>query len=69
MMACHETVVGKELPCVGWLVHQAGVGNNLGLRMAIFSGQVDMNVRTVGPQHTRFEDTLPKSKPRRRKRS
>jgi hypothetical protein len=67
MMACHETVVGKELPCVGWLVHQIGIGQNLGLRLAALNGQVDMNVRTVGPQHERFEDTLPKKKRRKKK--
>lgn len=71
MMACHETVRGKEKPCVGWLVHQAGVGNNIGLRLAVFSGQIDMNIRTVGEQHERFEDTLPKRrvKARRSKRA
>lgn len=30
MMACHETPVGAEKPCVGWLVHQLGPGNNIG---------------------------------------
>lgn len=59
MMACHEYPKGKEKPCVGWLVHQIGPGNNLGLRMRAMAGQVDMNVRTVGEQHACFEDTLP----------
>lgn len=61
MMACHESVIGRELPCVGWLVHQLNEGNNLTLRLAVIHGQIDANVRTVGPQHTRFEDTLPKA--------
>lgn len=69
MMACHETSVGAEKPCVGWLVHQLGVGNNIGLRLAIIRGRVDANVRTVGPQHERFESTLPKADGPRRKRS
>jgi hypothetical protein len=60
MMACHETPSGEELPCVGWLVHQLGPGNNLALRMAAMAGRVDANVQTIGPQHERFEDTLPK---------
>jgi uncharacterized protein DUF6283 len=60
LMACHETMPGKELACVGWLEHQLGPGNNLGLRMAVITGRVDGNIRTVGPQHERFEDTLPK---------
>lgn len=60
IMACHETGGrGKDLPCVGWLVHQLGPGNNLGLRLAATYGRVDTNVETVGPQHERFEDTLP----------
>ncbi len=65
-MACHESLVGKELACVGWLVHQLNEGNNIGLRMAVMDGVVDANVRTVGPQHKRFEDTLPKKKKKRK---
>jgi len=59
MMACHETSPGAELPCVGWLVHQLGPGNNIALRVATLMGRIDPNVQTVGPQHERFEDTLP----------
>lgn len=59
MMACHETHPGRELPCVGWLVHQLGPGNNIALRMAVLRGVVDARVVAVGPQHERFEDTLP----------
>ncbi len=62
MMACHETPVGAELPCVGWLEHQLGAGNNLALRFAVRLGHVDANVETVGPQHERFEDTLPRKR-------
>lgn len=60
LMACHETPRDRELPCVGWLVHQLGPGNNIGLRLMVSAGKIDANVRTVGPQHTCFEDTLPK---------
>jgi len=59
MMACHETTSEKELPCVGWLEHQLGAGNNLGLRLAVMHGHVDANIETVGEQHDCFEDTLP----------
>lgn len=59
IMACHETPSGAELPCVGWLANQLGPGNNLSLRLAVMLGQIDGNVETVGPQHDRFEDTLP----------
>jgi hypothetical protein len=59
VMACHETAHGKELPCVGWLVHQLGPGNNLALRLRVIRGLLDADVVTVGPQHKCFEDTLP----------
>lgn len=59
VMACHETPPGKELACVGWLVNQLGPGNNIALRLVVMTGQIDGNVKTVGPQHERFEDTLP----------
>jgi hypothetical protein len=58
MMACHETPIGAELPCVGWLVNQLGEGNNIMLRLAVLRGHVDANVEAVGPQHESFEDTL-----------
>lgn len=59
MMACHETTGGNELPCVGWLAHQLGPGNNLGLRLAVITGKVSGAFDLVGEQHERFEDTLP----------
>lgn len=59
MMACHESYRTKERPCVGWLVNQLGPGNNIPLRLAVMTGAINGNVRTVGPQHERFEDTLP----------
>ncbi len=59
MMACHETEPGKELFCIGWFDHQINEGNNIGLRMACAAGRIDYDVETVGPQHQRFEDTLP----------
>lgn len=59
VMGCHETPNGRELPCVGWLVNQLGPGNNLTLRLRAMQGAIDANVRTVGEQHERFEDTLP----------
>lgn len=60
MMACHETAGGSELPCVGWLAHQLGPGNNIALRLKVHARIVDGNVETVGPQHGSFEETLPR---------
>jgi hypothetical protein len=61
MMACHESKVGKELPCVGWLAHQLGPGNNLMLRMSAMRDRSLTDFELVGEQHERFEDTLPRS--------
>lgn len=59
MMACHETMPGKELPCVGWLAHQLGPGNNIALRLAVYRDPKLGEFELVGEQHERFEDTLP----------
>lgn len=58
LMACHESPVGKEKPCVGWMAHQLGPGNNIALRYAVIRGQIDADFELVGEQHTRFEDTI-----------
>jgi hypothetical protein len=60
IMACHETV---DTPCAGWLANQLGPGHNLGIRMAVAAGEVDCDFELDGPQHERFEDTLPRSDP------
>lgn len=69
VMACHESTPGAERECVGWVMHQLGPGNNLALRVLATDGRYK-DFRTVGPQHERFEDTLPASRkpPRRRAR-
>ncbi len=61
-MACHESHAGREKPCVGWLHQQLGVGNNIGLRLAVFSGRISADYETVGEQHERIEDTLPQER-------
>lgn len=58
VMACHETKRGAERPCVGWVVHQLNEGGNIALRILALDGRFK-DYRTVGPQHSRFEDTLP----------
>jgi hypothetical protein len=59
IMACHETPVGQELPCVGWLAHQLGPGNNLTLRLAVIRGRIATDFELDGDQHPSFEETLP----------
>lgn len=61
MMACHESKVGKEIVCVGWLDQQLGPGNNIPLRLAAIEGRLP-KYELIGEQHDRFEDTLPKGR-------
>jgi hypothetical protein len=65
LMACHESTVGRDRPCVGWLANQLGPGNNIALRLAVRAGRVDANFELDGAQHAHFEDTLPKRGARR----
>jgi hypothetical protein len=57
IMACHEA---HEDPCLGWLMHQIGPGNNVPLRLKYFACENLGEVKLIGPQHENFEDTLPK---------
>jgi hypothetical protein len=58
-MACHESVVGDEAHCVGWLMNQLGPGNNIGLRLRMMTCTNARDIKLVGEQHEHFEDTLP----------
>ncbi len=55
-MACHET---GNTHCIGWLVNQAGPGNNIRLRIQLLDCTNRDQVRTIGEQHETFEDTVP----------
>jgi hypothetical protein len=57
VMACHESEVGEESPCVGWLYNQLGNGNNIALRMQALDGRY-ADLKINGEQHETFEDTL-----------
>lgn len=66
LMACHETPVDRERPCVGWLANQLGPGNNIALRLWYTSESrlgITRRFETVGEQHACFEDTQPASEP------
>ena len=56
MMACHET---HDSPCLGWLAHQLGPGNNIVLRIHTANSRVCTDFELVGEQHASFEATLP----------
>lgn len=56
VMACHET---EDAHCVGWLMNQLGPGNNIAMRFAMLDCENSRDIKLVGEQHERFEDTLP----------
>ncbi len=58
IMVCHYSRPDDEFPCAGWLAHQLGPGNNLGVRLAVLRGHLPVP-QADGPQHESFEDTLP----------
>lgn len=63
MMACHEHPPGEEAPCIGWVFHQLGPGNNIPLRLMALEGHFDhVEWPDHETQHERFEDTLPRNK-------
>jgi hypothetical protein len=56
-MACHESEVGEEFSCIGWVHNQLGRGNNIALRLLALDGRFK-DIKVVGEQHETFEDTL-----------
>lgn len=60
VFGCHEHPVGDEAHCIGWLMNQIGPGNNIALRMQMLDCENIDRVSLDGPQHERFEDTLPR---------
>jgi hypothetical protein len=58
-MACHESKPEEEMHCIGWLVNQLGPGNNIPLRMRMLGCTNRKEIRTIGKQHRKFENTLP----------
>lgn len=57
-MACHHSNTGDEHHCVGWLYNQLGVGNNIALRMHMRNCENLKNLKVIGKQHERFQQTL-----------
>jgi hypothetical protein len=58
-MACHHSSGSDQMYCVGWLVNQLGVGNNIALRLSMRKYENAGDIHVYGKQHERFEDTLP----------
>ncbi len=59
VMACHHSDGRDEMYCVGWLNHQLGIGNNIGLRLKMLKCENVGEIKVYGEQHKKFEDTLP----------
>lgn len=59
VMSCHELEGVEGDYCVGWLIHQLTVGNDIGLRLKMRDYDLS-DVELIGEQHGTFEDTLPK---------
>lgn len=59
MMACHESAMGAEVPCVGWIANQLGPGNNLALRLRACRDKSLLDFELDGEQHEHFDQTLP----------
>jgi hypothetical protein len=57
IMACHEM---HDAHCLGWLMQQIGPGNNLQLRFSVRECDNFGDIKLIGEQHERFEDTLHK---------
>lgn len=62
VMECHYSIGDEEEYCVGWLVNQLGVGNNIGLRLLMRGCENAKDIEVFGEQHEIFEETLPENK-------
>jgi hypothetical protein len=54
VMECHNGKRGANRPCAGWLHHQLGVGNNLGVRLAVITERMP-TPKVFGEQHEDLE--------------
>jgi len=57
VMKCHNGRDNVDVACAGWLHHQIGVGNNLGVRFAVILGKLPVP-KVIGDQHEDL-DALP----------
>lgn len=57
-MSCHKSKEGADEMCIGWVHNQLGVGNNIGLRIKMLYCENAKDIKVVGEQHSKFEDTI-----------
>ena len=60
IMSCHESDVGDEKHCIGWMHNQLGPGNNIRLRLRVAFGHIEGAYDLVGEQHETLGETLPR---------
>lgn len=57
MFACHQSKIGGEIPCAGWL---AKVGHrHPGVRMAVMSGRISADALAPGPGWPELHNSYP----------
>jgi len=56
VMACHKSK--EKRVCIGWLVNQAGVGNNFAVRLGLLVCENSGDIEVFGPQHDTLEKTM-----------
>ena len=57
-MACHDSPDNDSRYCIGWLSHQMGAGNNIGMRVKMIGCSNASDIRLAGPQEENFEGTF-----------
>lgn len=58
LMACHYSKSADQRPCIGWLIHAVGDGNNIIARLYLREITNTNEIETFGDQHTSFAATL-----------
>lgn len=62
VMLCHNaTTQEPKGACIGWISNQLK-NNNIQLRVAIRSCENASEIRLIGEQYSKFEDTLPQNR-------
>lgn len=59
-MACHMHPDSNPTPCVGWLINQAGIGNNLFIRLQLMQVENSCDLQVDGEQHNSILDFFSK---------
>jgi nitrate/nitrite transporter NarK len=61
-MACHESPIGDEYACVGWLADQLGPGHNMALRYAVATGAVTLGALDLDGEQFESLEAMSKRK-------